>query len=83
MPAAVSQMIQKQDRRKEAGGTERKGGRWTIRELLLFQLVPELWNDTRVPFAREQTTRPTYEERKNSATTVVRSIFSFLIGQTA
>ena len=83
MPAAVSQMIQKQDRRKEAGGTERKGGRWTIRELLLFQLVPELWNDTRVPLHASEQRDHGMKKEKNPATTVVRGIFSFLIGQTA
>lgn len=80
MPVAVSQMIQKQDRRKERNGKE--GGRWTIRELLLFQLVPELWNGTRVPLhASEQHVRGMKE--KNPATTVVQQYIFFLIGQVA
>lgn len=68
---------------KRDGRDRREGGRWTIRELLLFQLVSRIMEWHQNPVARERTTRPRYEARKNPATTVVRGIFSFLIGQTA
>lgn len=37
---------------KKDGSNRKEVGRWTIRELLLFQLVPELWN-SQSPVARE------------------------------
>jgi len=47
---------------KRGGRNRKEGDRWTIRELLLFQLVPELRNDTRAPL-HVSGQRPRNEER--------------------
>lgn len=67
---------------KRSGRNRKEGGRWTIRELLLFQLVPELWNGTRVPlYASEQRVRGMRKEKIPLQRLGACSIFSFLMGQ--